>query len=271
MTNIIIPKFVEAKPFYDEKMYQALANCQSEGYDAQFIPEIMDSRSVSDKDNEVWNNWYCAPSVRVTGTTKNGRKVVVYAHVPNYFSNPKHIQSALKTIEKGAGIYPEKELQRLVSMEDGERVFVLDYDIATRAASGVMSLDEARENVHTVPFIGGKARTEKYLAQYKKIVGDKIGVWHSDDMDSNSRARVLYVGNRNYIYNLDGDNILDDSGRFLGVRSSAEGASAQKKSPLETLIGKAKLIDGTKLLIIEGDKLSRETYNLLTGKYLGAK
>jgi hypothetical protein len=90
-------------------------------------------------------------------------------------------------------------------------------------------------------------------------------------MDSNSRARVLYVGNRNYIYNLDGDNILDDSGRFLGVRSSAEGASAQKKSPLETLIGKAKLIDGTKLLIIEGDKLSRETYNLLTGKYLGAK
>jgi len=265
MSTIIIPKFVEAKPFYDEKMHKALANCQSEGFDAQFIPEIMDSRSVSDKDNEVWNNWYCAPSVRITGTTKNGRKVVVYAHVPNYFSNPKHIQSALKTIEKGAGIYPEKELQRLVSMEDGERVFVLDYVTATKAASGVMSLDEARENVHTVPFIGGKARTEKYLAQYKKIVGDKIGVWHSDDMDSNSRARVLYVSGNND-YNLDGGNGLGDNGRFLGVRSSAEGASAQKKSPLETLVGKGRDV-GNGIVVMNKDSISREAYNIVTGKY----
>ena len=265
MNQIIIPNFVVAKPFHNNKLFQALANCQSKGYSAQFIPEIMDSRSISDRDNDIWTQRYSAPSVIVTGTTKNGSKVVVYAHVPNYFSHPKNIKKALPSVSNGAGIYPEKELHRLIALEDGERVSVLDYDIATKAKSGRMSLDDARENPHTKAFIGGEARTEKCLAQHKQVVGNTIGVYHSDDMDTVPRARLLFADNWNNYGYLYGSDNLSSFGRFVGVRDNVVGVA--QKSPLETLIGKGRDV-GNGIIVMNKESMSKEAYNLVTGKYL---
>jgi hypothetical protein len=264
--KILIPKFEEAKPFYDGELHKALANCQSEGFDAQFIPEIMDSRAISYKGNGVWENWYSAPSIKATGTTKNGSKVVVYAHITNYNSNPENIKKQLSNLRNGAGILPDEEFHRLIALEDGERVTVLDYNIALKE-NKTMGVDKALENKVVVAFIGGKARTEKYLAQHKKVVGNNITIYNADDMDDVTRVRLLFVDYRYGNGYLIGDDSLYIAGRFLGVRLGAEGANAQKTSPLETLAAKGRDA-GNGVIVINKNDITEEAYNQVTGKYI---
>ncbi len=281
--DIQIPMTVMGKIFYRDSVSKedvekyglqnplpvALAECQNEGYRAAFIPKIMDMRSVSDKNSFIWNKGYSAPSVRVTGTTKGGSKVVVYAHIDNYFSDPKNIQKAIvdkkNPLINGAGYYPKKLFQQLLNKEDGVNVFVIDYDSLKNSTSGTISISDAMKHPQVIPFIGGEKRAEKYLEQHEKVVGKNIGVYHSTDLHDVPYGRVLFVDNSNDNGNLNGYNLLNYNARFVGVPSSGV-ASAQKiKSPLETLVGKG--IDaGNGIVVIRQDLVSPTVYNMLTRK-----
>src|SRR3989344_559320 len=92
--QIIVPVKVEAKPFYSNRADAALQECQEE-HEALFMPQLADARVLNqNKQSLVWSNWYTAISTKATGRTKQGSPVVVYAHIPNYFSNPKNIRAA---------------------------------------------------------------------------------------------------------------------------------------------------------------------------------
>lgn len=60
-------KSMRVRPFYDDDMATALANVQSAGYEALFMPEIVDKRVVSRGNSRIWCDWFCAPSLRATG------------------------------------------------------------------------------------------------------------------------------------------------------------------------------------------------------------
>ena len=266
--EVKIPVVIDGKVFYNDKFHLGLKECQDSGFRAWFIPEIEDLRSISDKESFIWQKWHASPSVRVTGQTKGGNNVVAYAHVPNYFSNPQNIEKAIKEgLENGAGHYPEKQFYKLLDMEDGANVFVIDYDALKNSESGVMSISEAMKHPQTIAFIGGKERTEKYLDQHEKVVGKKIGNYHSDDLHDKPFGRPLVVGNFSNSGYLLGDYNFNGDGRFDGVPVSAEGATREKTriSPLEKLAGKATNA-GDGILVIKREQLTDTEYNLLTRK-----
>lgn len=219
--TIQIPKLVEGKEFYDDNLENALRQCQKEGYEAQFIPALTDARIASQKDATVWQNWYCTPSIKATGQTKQDNPIVVYAHVPNYFSNPDNIKKAINTgLLNGAGIMPEKEFWKLLNLEDEKNVFTADYNKLKNSKLGLIQTKYALEHPQTIPFLGGSERAEKYLKRYEEIFGNKIGVWHSDDLNGKPLGRLLFLGDD--YDDLDGCDLGDfasGGGRFVGVRA----------------------------------------------------
>src|SRR3989344_5558178 len=85
---------------------------------------------------------------------------------------------------------PESEFQRLLDLEDGKRVFVVDYGKLRDSKSGTLSIEQALEHPQIIPFLGGEARAEAYLQKHSKIYGDRIGIWHGDYLGNNPVWRV---------------------------------------------------------------------------------
>jgi len=218
----------EVKLFYNGSLADALENCNKEGYQALSMPEIADARIQASKEDQLWRNWLSSTSIRATGKTKQGNAVVVYAHVPNHFSEPKNIRTAIEQgLVNGAGKLPQEEFQRLLDLKDDKKVFVIDYNKLKSSTSDVIQVSKALKHSQTVPFLGGQERAEKYLERHSQVYGKNIGVWHSDDLRDEPLARLLFVGN--YVnYGLDGISDLVLNGSFAGVR-----AVGAQKSPVE--------------------------------------
>lgn len=238
--KILVTRVVEGKEFYNNDVkygvVNALEECQKQKYEVQFIPAIIDTRINSPKEARIWKTWWESLSLKATGKTKQGKAVVVYAHIPNYFSETKNIRKELeKGLKNGAGVMPQTEFQRLVDLDEltdvnGNRlVWVKDYSELKDSKSGVISLDEALGHPQTIPFCGGEARAERYLEKHKQVYGEKIGVWHLDDLAEEPLGRLLFVGN-DYYDGLLGHLNLNYYGRFVGVKKSGE-ATLQKILP----------------------------------------
>ena len=221
-TRILVPIMTEAKPFEAlgiNGVEKALTQCLDAGYNPLFMPQIADGRILSSANDYIVQNWFATPSVRVTGKSKGGNAVVVYAHVPNYFSNPANIKVARETgLVDGAGKMPLQDFYNLLDLEDSQSVYVVDYNTLLNSESGVIKVSEAMKHPQTIPFLGGQERAEKYLAKHKEFYGKTIGIWHFDDLGHVPQGRPLFVGN-NYNNGLDGDNDINNNGggRFLGV------------------------------------------------------
>ncbi len=217
------------KEFYNDDIDKALEECQKEGYRAMSMPELIDAR-INGK--AKWDKRYSAPSVIATGKTKEGKAVVVIAHIPNYFSDPKNIRTAKeKGLVNGAGKMPQKEFQKLVDAKDNKNVFVVDCDKLKNSESDRISISEALEHPEVIPFLGGKERAENYLAKHKEAYNtNTIGVYHQDDLSEKGPVgRVLYAGSGG---GLVGSDLLCVGGRFLGVRYEiAEGEAKKAKAP----------------------------------------
>lgn len=226
----------EYKYFRCDSVADALEDCETEGYKASFMPQIIDERISADKTAVVWKNWYSSVSVRVTGRTQQGSKVVVFGHVPNYFSKSGNIKKAVEQgLVNGAGRMPQKEFQKLVD-KDGlvdrtghQAVFVVDYDVFTKSPSAVIPVGSALEHPMVVPFLGGEKRAVDYLKRHVEVYGSNIGVGHCDDFSEDSAlGRFLVVGYGDYL-DLSGVSSLSYFGSFRGWRVA-------KKNPDETKV-----------------------------------
>ena len=216
--TIMIPGFLECEKFYAHTLEGALESCLKENYSPAFMPQLVDARIAAGEDNPIWNDWYASGSVMITGTTKGGSEVVVFAHIPNYLNNPENIGHAKgKGLRNGAGFVPEPEFQRLLGLE-GAGVFVVDYDILKNSSSGISSIAAAVNHPMIAPFLGGMERVEPYLRMHRQVYGDNIGVWHADDLASDGPlGRVLWLGLGSG--GLCGHYTLDGFGRVIGVHS----------------------------------------------------
>jgi hypothetical protein len=242
--SFLIQRPVEAKEFYDDNIAVALAKCQKNATPL-FMNELLLARTNAPKGSRLWQVWYTAPSVRATGTTSKGAKVVVYAHRENYFSYPKNIAKARKQgLDNYAGKMPQEAFQALIDLDEekdqsGNRlVWVINYNTLKKAKSDSISVDQALEHPQTIPFCGGEAQAKEYLKKHEENYGKKIGNWHSDDLrDDGPLGRLLYVGDDDY-GGLDGLNILSGCGRFVGVLKSAEGTQRKIVRPTSDQIMK---------------------------------
>lgn len=246
--QILVPRkqLLEAKEFYAETdsanekygIPTALEACQTPdengiAYEAIFMPAIIDTRNEAPNNSTVFQCWYTVPSIKATGRTKQGTPVVVYAHVPNYFSAPENIRKAIKQgLVNGAGRFPQTELQRLLDLEDGKNVFVVDHNTLKNSTNGVIPVNKALKHPQTIPFIGEEGRAINYLEKHKQVYGEEIGNWHLDDLADKPLARLLFVGD-DYYGGLLGDGPLYGDARFLGVPLNAAEGSARKIFPAQ--------------------------------------
>ncbi len=216
----------EIKTFYHAQVEQALENCQ-EKHTALYMPEVADKRIQG---VEPWDEWRTTPSIKATGKTKQGNAVVVYAHVPNWLANPANIRAAKEQgLVNYAARLPQDEFQRLLDAEDKQRVWVVDHEVLRKAPSGRIPLTQALEHPQTIPFLGGQERAERYLPKHAKAYDtETIGVRHTDDLtDESPLARLLFLGNNSSL-GLLGNDSLDGSGLFAGVRNASAEGAAQK-------------------------------------------
>lgn len=219
------------QPFYNTVMEEALRACQTAGYEAAYMPELAERRIKAKNDSSLWKMWWATPSLRITGTTKGQSKVVLYVHDQTSWNDSEQLKYAREHRKNGAGPFPQEEFYALVNRVGDGKVFLVDYDTLKRSTSGIISVDSALSHPQIIPFLGGEKIAEKYLVKHRRVYGNNIGIWHSNDLDDVPRGRLLFLGSDL----LGGDGSLGGDARFLGVRRSgasvsepvsAEGASA---------------------------------------------
>ncbi len=212
----------------------ALANCAKAGYEALYIPELALTRVGAEQGSKVLTKWYLTPSLRVTGTTKQGSRISLYVHMPTDFNRLENIRNVVEEgkLVNGAGFISQEEFNRLESLNGNERVFLVPYKTLKGSSSGVISVDDALDHPQTIPFLGGVDKAKAYLAKHKQVCGSIIGIWHSDDFNKKDPlGRVLYLGFSN---GLDGNGNLDNDGQVFGVALGTQVVSEN----LETRFGK---------------------------------
>lgn len=214
---------IRAERIYDQSLSNALRRGWRDGFHPAFAPEIVGSR-LQDR---YWGRSYATQSIRATGYTKHGQKVDIYVHTEHWFSNPENILLAYRRdfndlTLNGAARMPQEEFDRLIDLDEktnehGDRiVWVIGHGALWRARSKVMTIEEALEHPQTKPFIGNETKAGPYLAKHKERYGDKIGIWYSDDLGTEPRARPLFFGSDHL--GLDsGFNFFSD-GRILAMK-----------------------------------------------------
>ena len=241
--TIPIPVTIEGKEFYADRTDKALKALVEERYTPLFMHQLADARIQAPKDSVLWKNWYTTPSIRATGTTKQGSKIVVYAHIPNCYSNPDNITREIEKnrLVNGAGILPRKEFQRLVDLDEskdnlGNRlVWTVDYDTLRKSPSEVIPVEQALEHPQTIPFLGGEERARRYLERHKEVFGKQIRIRHSDDLKDEPLARPLFAGSAYCYGDLGGGNDFGSLGRFVGVRADGARSKTGRASPPKIL------------------------------------
>ncbi|MFH0701714.1 MAG: hypothetical protein V2A62_04720 [Candidatus Woesearchaeota archaeon] len=231
------------QPFYNAIMEEALRACQV-AHDAVYMPELAEKRIKAKNDSYLFTNWWTTPSLRITGTTKGGSKIVLYVQDQTSWNDSEQLKYAREHHRNGAGPFPQEEFDALAGRIDDGKVFKVDYDVLKRSTSEVISVDAALEHPQTIPFLGGEDIAKRYLAKHRKVYGDNIGIWHSDDLAEEPRGRLLVLG-YGHGSNLVGDYVLNGNARFLGVRrigvvgeSAPAGREVQKGTvpSLETVL-----------------------------------
>ena len=241
MTSVMIPGPVqqEAQVFESistDSIEKALAACEQAKAQPLYMPQLADARIAAGKDSYLWKNYFTTPSTRITGTSKSGNKVVVYAHVPTYLSTSVNLAKAREDgLVNGAAKIPQEEFYRILDLEDNKTVFVVDEATLRNAPPFYISKlsQVALKHPQTIPFLGGKERAEAYLAQHQTVYGEFILGPHYVDSADIPLGRVLFVG-YDFRFGILDDHIFDkeyeygygDGARFLGV-------VAQQNQPLE--------------------------------------
>lgn len=209
---------------YANYVHGALQACYDAGRAPLFMPELARARAES-VDGPLWNRRFVAPSLRATGRpTGSSAAMVVYAHEAHYLSNPANIRAAIdgKHLINGAAPLPQDEFDRLYALVGNGRVFAIPHATLHASSSDVIPVSRALQHPQTIPFLGiGEEGARSYLQRHTAVYGDKIGVWHSNDLSNDSpMGRVLFLGD-NVSIGLSGDYYFNNGGRVVGVAPEA--------------------------------------------------
>jgi hypothetical protein len=211
----------DVQEFYANNIPDAMQNCINAGQRMLFAPEIAELRIAAGPKHMIITKWWTTASLIATGWSRQNKAVVVFAHVPHYFSDPQNVRNVLKNLVEGAGELSKSEFLRLLDLEDSKKVFVVDYSTLIKAGSSTFAVSKALAHPQTIPFIGGEELAQKYLEKHKQVYGDNISIyyWKNDSRKNQYLGRLLFFGSSCY-GNLSGSFNLDNLGRLCGVNQS---------------------------------------------------
>src|SRR3989344_2479638 len=238
--------------FYDTSMPQALRQAMeyatAQGIIAN-MPEFIAAKVKADKSHAFWQNWYTVLTEENIGIDKKGsfytrgEPVLVVMHGGGILT-PDRIQQAYdEGLLNNSAKYRDEEfdtllegrlldgtnfpLHRLEEIQASRSVLphqfgvVIPYKTAQETTSGYHQKKPFLENPLVIARTAGSLdHLETYYEQAKDPKGN-LGNYHSfKNRDATvPQGSVLFVV---YTYNgLDGDNLLYNNGRFVGVRKNA--------------------------------------------------
>ncbi len=210
----------------------SLVEMQQERYRPLFAHELVDAALNASPQSLLWQQWYTTASIAAIGDTVHDNKVVAYAHLPNYLTEPETLDQASSKMKNGAGKIPEEKFQKMVDLEGvtdqfgNQLVWVKDYHEIISNGHGPMPVEEAIEHPQTVPVLGGRERAEAYLETYRERCGEEIEVLHDDKPYDDARARLLIVGPG---LGVNADIDLRAGARFLAVRDKGPRADISQE------------------------------------------
>jgi len=236
----------EYEIFERENIVATLGAMEKSNYSPLFMPEFAQLRIAHPG---LFEDWGQTMSIRASGRTSAGSALEIYAHVPGDWSQRQYISDAIskeKLIVRALPLTQESFdalEKRNGETKDGiQLVTVMDYAQAQKGKFGEQSIDEALENPHVQAFLGGEEQTEAYLEAHKKVHGNKIHLWHSDDLGNVPVARPLVLNNdilSSYYY-------FNDFRRVPGVRRASvsepvrAGGAPRKNFSIEGILADCK-------------------------------
>ncbi|MDP1695050.1 MAG: hypothetical protein Q8L34_05930 [Candidatus Woesearchaeota archaeon] len=222
----------ETQPFANRRIERALKNCQNAGFQVLYMPQVVDDRingtagwysawDLTTKDLQFKSGVYVTPSIAITGKTRQGSKIVVYAHLPTSLATPQGIQRAKqKGLVNGAARFSQAKLQSLVDAdgktdEQGNRLIWVNEYKPSKPLEEYVPIDKAITDQEIISFLGGEQRAARYLSTHaQEFDAENIFVRYANDFSKESPlARLLFVGLINYGL---GGGSLEGFGQFLG-------------------------------------------------------
>lgn len=226
-----VPVTINLKPrIFKGKADVALQDCLDATFKPLYMPAIVDALvQVPAKDiphlEQGWHRSgislfsYDSLSLAVTGVTKRKKKAVVYAHVPHLLTEPNKASQFLQSkgslyhfMSYSGAKLPNNEFERLLGLEDGVNVFVVDYEVInsqfkrghpTDIVLSEYDIGNIIEHPSTIPCLGGEGRTRAFIKWYGENIGSKIliePIFHFTPQDTffpedgTPVARFLHIG-----------------------------------------------------------------------------
>ena len=204
----------------------AFEECEKANHSALFVPQIIDSRIANPSlEYAPWNEWYFSPSAMITGTSPQGNRVVVFAHIPTLCSSIDYLRETVENgvsleahkrglgLRFGAGRMTDHDF-RIVLDQVGNGVSVVGYNRLRHSTSGPVKLIDALGHPMMVPFVDGYDRAEKYIDAFGKVHGDTLELCHPDDFEEGCAIwRFLVVAEKYF----NGCKLHDYVGSVLGI------------------------------------------------------
>ncbi len=232
--EIQIGKGEKGREFYAEGVHsfaRSLEDCSSAGYKPLFMPELAIAKAGPYCDARLWRAEFTTMSAKITGRSRRGNAVVVYAHVPTSLCDPTNVRRLIdgNAVINGALPIPEEEFLALLDQDGNGRVFVVDHSrlhIGTRwgryiESFGIFGGGDALDNPQTIPFLGGRKIAADYVAAHKRNCNrGSIDFGHSGDLADRPIGRILYFGSNNSL--CDYHHIDRDATCFVGKKAGIQ-------------------------------------------------
>ena len=237
----------EYEIFERDTIVATLRACEKAGYSPLFMPEFAQLRIAHPG---LFKDWGRTMSIRATGKTFAGSALEIYAHVPGDWSQRQYISDMIsenKLIKYALPLTQESFdalEKRNGETKDGiQLVTVMDHAQAQKGKFGKQSLSQALENPHVQAFLGGEEQAEAYLEAHKNAYGNKIWIYHSNDLGNVPVARPLVLNNDD----LSSNDYFDYYRRVPGVRRASvsepvrAGGSQRKNFSIEGILADSQI------------------------------
>jgi len=151
---------------------ETIQSMQERGYQVLFMPQLVDARIEKKVD---WNVWNSTLSIQAVGKTKQGARVVIYAHLPTSLATPESIKaSRYQGLIEGYSRFPQDEFQELVDADEktdaqGNRVIWVVDGQHHKNNSSKHATTEAIDDLKVIAFLGGQERAKLYLQGLQEL------------------------------------------------------------------------------------------------------
>ena len=190
------------KVFEGKAEDRTLKDCDNAGYDALYMPSLVDLYLRHPSLLENKDNAAKTPSLHIIGQTKQGARIQIYSHIPveiNFFGSGI-------SLNLGKGRVSAETLESLIS-QDGRTdeegtcvVSIIPFVQADLAINRKQSFAEALENIHTPAFFGNTSRAERYFNLLEQKGKNDIDLNHKNYEEQDISIAYMLVLDGNALY-----------------------------------------------------------------------